>query len=185
MLDRERLLQLARTYWWALAVGVFLLVYAGMGFVIVSAGQSKEAKTALLARQQAIVRSAAGRAQEVEAQYKTLQGNIPSAGLQEIDVYRYMLDLATRAPFELDEKDVTIAFSGEARQQIGKEQYRALSFLLTVKGDQDKVLALVQRLDQGMTRYQTLVLDKTSLRFGEEGNNAAMNFIIFTRLTGQ
>lgn len=178
MLTRDRLLQLALTYWYVLVAGAFLLLYAGLGVLYLGAVQARDDKNVQLARQSAIVRGAQGLLRDVEASYQALQEGVPPATLSETQVFVAMRDLAVASELEPTYPE----FSGEvAQQRVGQELYRALTFLMTVRGDPETVWAFVQMLDRGRTPFKTLVVDSATLRLGETEGEATLRFTIFTR----
>ena len=169
--------------WLPALVSSFLLLYILIGVLYLQTTSQQSPLRERISRQGSIAAGAQSRAAEVEAEFQAIQEGIPPTQLTEIDIFRAMRELASE--MGLNAESLGIELKGEtAQKQAASAQYRTLSFSVTVSGDYEPVSAFVQRLDQGQTRFKTLVLDQTSLVLGKTGS-ANMTFTIYTRPAGQ
>ncbi len=158
--------------------GLFLIVYATLGFLYVTESTSQTRMREDIARLSRSTSASAGRAQEVDAEYRRVQEAIPPGDLTETDVFETILQLAS-------EIGVTpqISYSQETAETIGGQAYRVLKFQVTAAGPAEAVLDFFRALDKEQTLLETLVVQSVSLSTGGTGTTR-MAFSVYT-LPGQ
>ena len=163
------------------AVGAPIVVFLLIAGVLVLEYQTLQTEQVSLEEQitkfSEIARRSQTREGDTEADFLRVQDAFPPKGLTEIDVFRTMRNLAEE--MGLDINQLVIEQTADAKSsKVGKSTYRVMSFRMTTSGKFDRVLSLVQRLDQGQTPYETLVLGRLDLTVGEQGS-ATVEFKIY------
>ena len=151
--------------YWALAVGVYVVVLiAAAAILVLGAGAERAEQTvarATIERLRGISTGAASRASEIEAEFLGVQERFPPPDLQETDVFRKMRSLVIETG--LDVARTTIELKADVpRQVVGSTEYRVMTFSITAVGDFDDVWEFIRRLDQGEGPYGTLVLSSVT-----------------------
>lgn len=105
--------------------GLFLIIYAALGFVYVSEGLSQQTMRTDLTQKQNIIDRSIGRGQEVEAEYQRILAAIPSPDLTETDVFEAILQIASESGVAPQ-----ISYQGETAETIGGRALPAAALLL-------------------------------------------------------
>ena len=163
------------------AVGAPIAVFVLMTGFLLLEYQSQTAEQADLEEQirkfSEIARRSQTRTGDTAVEFRSVQDAFPSRDLTEIDVFRTMRGLAEGLGLDVNQL-VIEEISDVASLQKGKLTYRVISFRMTTAGKFDRVLSLVQALDQGRTAYKTLVLEKLDMTLGEQ-SSATIEFKIY------
>ncbi len=179
---RERLAQIATRLGplgLLILAGVFLLTYGILGLAYMNATSQQESMRESIQSLSRIASGSESRVEEVEAEFQAVQQSLPSAKLNELDVFRAMINLVSEVGLNLG--DVEIAMKSITdRAKVGNAEYRVLSFSMSVSGDDDDVWDFVQMLDRGETPYRTLLLEDVRWNLGTT-STAKVSFSIYTR----
>ena len=165
----------------AVALAATITIVAIVGFLVTSYLSEKSDQDALqvqLQKFREIVARPTSRLAELQEEFDLVRQGFPSAELTEIDVFRAFQELAF--DFGLEPSRVELQQTGNVpKKKIGNSEYRVISFALQVDGKSDLVSSLLQALDQGETRFKTLVLGDVSVS-GADDLSASIKFDIFT-----
>ena len=158
---------------------VVFLAVAGFLVTTVSSEQTRQDELQeQIVRLREIVERPIRKVEEVNREFKEIQGSIPTGELSEIDIFRALENLASQP--DLDFSDVSLELDSLLpRRTVGGAQYRVLSFTMKVAGDFDSVWSFVQAMDNGETAFKTLVVDELTLNLGAE-SRATVSFTIYT-----
>lgn len=97
---------------------------------------------------------------ELQAQYREIQGSLHS--LTEREAFDIILGLAKASGIDViqDSGNLIIPSFAVRKEKIGGDIYEVLSFKgIQVRGDPDRIMALISSLDSGKT-YKTVVLKR-------------------------
>lgn len=181
MFDSEELLRvigIIRRYSLLIIIAVFAVILSVQALVYLRVvGERDEAKD-VIQRTTNVTTGARTRVEQIEAEYKAAQNTVPSADLQEIDVFRAVRRLAGKVG--LDTSQVTPSYKGTGTLTVNNTTFKTHSFTVEASGDGDSVWEFVQAMDGGDPLYETVEVDLTEMSLGETGR-AKIEFTVYAK----
>ena len=174
---------------WALImpilIGLFLIIYAGMGVIYFQQQQEQSDLEVLIDQRQATVSQPVELSEEEKAKYEAAQQAIPTTLVNEDDIRKFREDLIEQIQdiSEEPQSDVDITSftynDGLKAEKVGESNYQVMLFQINIKGDHDNVMAFISILDS-MTELKTFVLQGLNITIGTEQTEAKLDFGIYT-----
>ncbi|GAI49075.1 unnamed protein product, partial [marine sediment metagenome] len=136
-----------------IAIGIFLIIYAALGFLYVQQGAKQEDLREQINKLRIVVSKQLPNPEKLNAEYDDV--NLALSPLEVPAAIAVLVGIAEESGINVDPasgKFNVPAPGGTATQTVGGGTYQVLPFKkIRVKGDHDSVMAFISDLDSGKT----------------------------------
>jgi hypothetical protein len=156
-----------------IVVGIFLIIYIGLGFLYFQQGAKQEDLRERINKLRIVVSKPLPPADELKAEYEEVNRSLSPLEVQA--AIAVLVDIAEKSGINVDSDSgkFNVPPPGEPEtREVGGGTYQVLSFeSIMVWGDHDSVMAFISDLDSGKT-MKTMVLKKADINWAERAVNA-------------